>query len=221
MNKCFYFIMALLCLSLSVTAAPVSRIKGKIVNAGTNKPLDFADVFLFKKGDDNPVFHALPDEEGRFGIAEVDNGEYNLMIRLVGYDLFTRGNIVLASSSAVVGLGTIAMKPLEVGLAEVEVVAQKKQIIYKLDKKVIEASSNMLASGGTAVDILENTPSIRVDAEGEVSFRGSTGFTVYVGGKPSIFSGTQALEQIPSGHIENIEIITTPSARHDTGAMSV
>lgn len=217
MKKCFYLIVALLCFSLSVSAAPISRIKGKIVDAGTNQPLDFADVLLFKKGDSNPVFHALPDRDGSFGIAGVKNGEYSLMIRLVGYDLFTRPDIVLASSSATVDLGTIAMKPLEVGLAEVEVVAQKKQVIYKLDKKVIEASSNMLASGGTAVDILENTPSIRVDAEGEVSFRGSTGFTVYVDGKPSVFSGTQALEQIPSGHIENIEIITTPSARHDTG----
>ncbi len=217
MKKCFYLIVALLCFSLSVSAAPISRIKGKIVDAGTNQPLDFADVLLFKKGDSNPVFHALPDRDGSFGIADVKNGEYSLMIRLVGYDLFTRPDIVLASSSATVDLGTIAMKPLEVGLAEVEVVAQKKQVIYKLDKKVIEASSNMLASGGTAVDILENTPSIRVDAEGEVSFRGSTGFAVYVDGKPSVFSGTQALEQIPSGHIENIEIITTPSARHDTG----
>jgi hypothetical protein len=217
MKKCFYLIVALLCFSLSVSAAPISRIKGKIVDAGTNQPLDFADVLLFKKGDSNPVFHALPDRDGSFGIADVKNGEYSLMIRLVGYDLFTHPDIVLASSSATVDLGTIAMKPLEVGLAEVEVVAQKKQVIYKLDKKVIEASSNMLASGGTAVDILENTPSIRVDAEGEVSFRGSTGFTVYVDGKPSVFSGTQALEQIPSGHIENIEIITTPSARHDTG----
>lgn len=217
MKKCFYLIVTLLCVSLSATAAPISRIKGKIVDAGTNKPLDFADVLLFKKGDTNPVFHALPDMDGSFGIAEVKNGEYSLMIRLVGYDLFTRPDIVLSSSSSVVDLGTIAMNPLEVGLAEVEVVAQKKQVIYKLDKKVIEASSNMLASGGTAVDILENTPSIRVDAEGEVSFRGSTGFAVYVDGKPSVFSGTQALEQIPSGHIENIEIITTPSARHDTG----
>ena len=176
MKKCFCLIVALLCFSLSVTAAPLTRIKGKIVDAGTNKPLDFADVLLFKKGDDNPVFHALPDMDGSFGIADVKNGEYSLMIRLVGYDLFTQQNIVLASSSEIVDLGTIPMKPLEVGLAEVEVVAQKKQVIYKLDKKVIEASSNMLASGGTAVDILENTPSIRVDAEGEVSFRGSTGF---------------------------------------------
>ena len=114
MKKCFCLIVALLCFSLSVTAAPLTRIKGKIVDAGTNKPLDFADVLLFKKGDDNPVFHALPDMDGSFGIADVKNGEYSLMIRLVGYDLFTRQNIVLASSSEIVDLGTIPMKPLEV-----------------------------------------------------------------------------------------------------------
>ena len=86
MKKCFYLIVTLLCVSLSAAATPISRIKGKIVDAGTNKPLDFADVLLFKKGDSNPVFHALPDMDGSFGIADVKNGEYSLMIRLVGYD---------------------------------------------------------------------------------------------------------------------------------------
>lgn len=217
MKKCFYLLLTLLCVNYSVAAAPAFRIKGKIVDANNNQPIDFADVLLFREGDVHPVFHALPDPDGTFRIADVKDGTYNLLVRLVGYDLYNRPGIVLDAVSKVVDLGTIAMKPLEVGLAEVEVVAQKKQVIYKLDKKVIEASSNLLAGGGSAVDILENTPSIRVDAEGEVSFRGSTGFTVYVDGKPSVFEGTQALEQVPAGHIENIEIITTPSARHDTG----
>ena len=217
MKKCFCLLLTLLCISYSAVAASGFRIKGKIVDANNNQPIDFADVLLFREGDVNPVFHALPDPDGTFRIADVKDGKYNLLVRLVGYDLYNRPGIVLDAVSKAVDLGTIAMKPLEVGLAEVEVVAQKKQVIYKLDKKVIEASSNLLAGGGSAVDILENTPSIRVDAEGEVSFRGSTGFTVYVDGKPSVFSGTQALEQIPAGHIENIEIITTPSARHDTG----
>mgnify|MGYP000716370000 CR=1 FL=1 len=217
MKKCFCLLLTLLCISYSAVAASGFRIKGKIVDANNNQPIDFADVLLFREGDVNPVFHALPDPDGTFRIADVKDGKYNLLVRLVGYDLYNRPGIVLDAVSKAVDLGTIAMKPLEVGLAEVEVVAQKKQVIYKLDKKVIEASSNLLAGGGSAVDILENTPSIRVDAEGEACFRGSTGFTVYVDGKPSVFSGTQALEQIPAGHIENIEIITTPSARHDTG----
>lgn len=217
MKTCFYFLLAFLCLNFSVSAASAPRIKGKIVDASTNNPIDYADVLLFVKGSEQPVSHTLPDMDGTFRISDLKDGEYTLLIRLVGYDIYSRPDIVLSGSAKEVNVGTVQMKPLEIGLAEVEIVAQKKQVIYKLDKKVIEASTNMLASGGSAVDILENTPSIRVDAEGEVSFRGSSGFAVYVDGKPSVFSGTQALEQIPSSHIENIEIITTPSARHDTG----
>ncbi|KAA6321388.1 hypothetical protein EZS27_028954, partial [termite gut metagenome] len=59
------------------------------------------------------------------------------------------------------------------------------------------------------------TPSIRVDADGEVTFRGSSGFKVYIDGKPASQEATAALEQIPAGQIENIEVLTTPSAKND------
>lgn len=217
MKKLVLSLLTLLCIISSAYALPASpRLKGKIVDAMTKSPIDFADVLLYTGNETNPSVHVLPDVNGQFVINDLKDGEYTLLIKLVGYDVYTRPGVKLTNATPVLDLGTISMKPLEVGLGEVEIVAQKKQIIYKLDKKVIEASSNLLSSGGTAVDILENTPSIRVDAEGEVTFRGSSGFAVYVDGKPSVFSGTQALEQIPSSHIENIEIITTPSARHDT-----
>ncbi|GHT44850.1 hypothetical protein FACS189438_3200 [Bacteroidia bacterium] len=216
MKKIVFLVMALWGLA-AADAAPLPRIKGKIVEAGSNNPVDMADVFLLAEGSNSPVAHALPAEDGSFAFAEdVRDGTYTLMVRLVGYDVYTQAGIVL-NGSGQVNLGNIALKALEVGIANVEVVARKKQVIYKLDKKVVEASASLLASGGTAVDILENTPSIRVDAEGEVTFRGSSGFAVYVDGKPSLYSGSQALQQIPSSRIENIEIITTPSARHDTG----
>jgi outer membrane receptor protein involved in Fe transport len=198
-----------------VAAQNGAQIKGKVVEAGTEAAVDFADVLLFRPGVEQPAAHTIPNVEGEFVLRDIAAGEYNLMVRLVGFDVYLKSGIVLTATSAV-NLGTIAMTALEQGLAEVEIVAQKKQIIYKLDKRVIEASGNLLADGGSAIDILENTPSIRVNAEGEVTFRGSSGFLVYVDGKPSVFSGSQALEQIPSGQIDNIEIITTPSARHDT-----
>lgn len=212
--KCIPVLLTLFCLAISVSASP--RIKGKVLDSGNNTPIDFADVILFEKGNETPISHTIPETDGSFSFSNIKNGEYTLLIRAVGYDIFSKTGIIV-SSTHTLDLGTLRITPLETGLSEVEIVAQKRQVIYKLDKKVIEASSNMLASGGSAVDILENTPSIRVDAEGEVTFRGSSGFAVYIDGKPSVFSGSQALEQIPSSHIENIEIITTPSARHDTG----
>ncbi|MDR3260739.1 MAG: TonB-dependent receptor [Tannerella sp.] len=215
MKKGIGLMLILWCMSAIAMAAPTVRMKGKIVEAGNQTPIDFCDVLLFVKGGAQPVSHTMPDAEGRFTFADVKAGEYTLMIRALGFDIYSQPDITLSATS-IIDLGTIELNPLEQGLAEVEVVAQKKQVIYKLDKRVIEASGSLLSDGGTAVDILENTPSIRVNAEGEVTFRGSSGFLVYIDGKPSIFGGSQALEQIPSGQIENIEIITTPSARHDT-----
>lgn len=204
-------------ISLSVWAnEPEHRIRGRLVEAGTEKVIDYADLFLYEQGNEKPILQTFPDQQGLFLLQPKKTGTYTLMVHLVGYDILTVGDIHINAETGNHDLGTLQLKPLEIGIAEVEVVASKKQLIYKLDKKVVEASANLMAGGGSAVDILENTPSIRVDAEGEVTFRGSSGFLVYVDGKPSVFTGTQALEQIPAGHIENIELITTPSAKHDS-----
>lgn len=215
--RCLFSLVLFFCWTIFFAEADNAhtQVKGHLVDATTHKPIDFADLFLIKEGESTPAYQTFPDPSGNFAFSKVKVGTYSFMARLVGYDIVTRTSVVVKDNTPA-DLGEVSMQPLETGLAEVEVVAEKRQLVYKLDKKVVDASSNLLGSGGSAVDILENTPSIRVDAEGEVTFRGSSGFLVYVDGKPSIFSGTQALEQIPAGHIENIEIITTPSAKHDT-----
>ena len=216
MNKpAFWLALFWLLFAQVLAAVPSARIKGKLLDASTNQVINYADVFLFVMGEDKPLLQTFPDEQGNFSFVDVTDGTYVVMVRLMGYDVLTQPDIELSGSTPV-DLGKLMMQPLEIGIAEVEVVADKRQIVYKLDKKVVEASSNLMSGGGSAVDVLENTPSIRIDGEGEVTFRGSSGFLVYVDGKPSIFSGTQALEQVPAGQIENIEIITTPSAKHDT-----
>ncbi|MDR2627901.1 MAG: TonB-dependent receptor plug domain-containing protein, partial [Dysgonamonadaceae bacterium] len=105
-------------------------------------------------------------------------------------------------------------------LPEIAIVARRRQTVYKIDRKVIESSEYISASGGTAIDILEQTPSVRVDANGELTFRGSSGFKVYIDGKPATVDGSAALEQIPAGQIESIEIISTPSAKNEADGVA-
>ena len=206
-----YFILFLLS---GISQMAIAQIHGRLLDASSREANDYADIFLYETGNSKPIQQTFPNERGEFRFEQVGKGRYTIMARLVGYDILSKRDI--EANGSPVNLGDLMMKPLEVGIAEVEVVASKRQLVYKLDKKVVEATSNMMAGGGSAVDVLENTPSIRVDAEGDVTFRGSSGFLVYIDGKPSVFTGTQALEQVPAGHIENIEIITTPSAKHDT-----
>ena len=206
-----YFILFLLS---GISQMAIAQIHGRLLDASSREAIDYADIFLYETGNSKPIQQTFPNERGEFRFEQVGKGRYTIMARLVGYDILSKRDI--EANGSPVNLGDLMMKPLEIGIAEVEVVASKRQLVYKLDKKVVEATSNMMAGGGSAVDVLENTPSIRVDAEGDVTFRGSSGFLVYIDGKPSVFTGTQALEQVPAGHIENIEIITTPSAKHDT-----
>ncbi|MDR1258640.1 MAG: TonB-dependent receptor [Tannerellaceae bacterium] len=197
---------------ITVTA----QIRGQVQEENTGNPVDFADIILMDKDSVAVMAHTYSDSAGYFRLSGVKSGEYSLTVRLIGYENVSLNAVTVNSPSAVADVGVIRLKPLGIELSEVSVEGSRRQIIYKLDKRIIDASNNLMGSGGTAVDILENTPSVRVGADGDVTFRGSGGFKVYIDGKPSFYSGTQALQQIPAGQIENIEIITIPSARHDT-----
>ena len=93
---------------------------------------------------------------------------------------------------------------------------QRQRISYRLDRQKIDASQVLTAQGGTAFDVLRAVPGVVVDADGSLSYRGSQEFLVYVDGKPSPLSGTEALQMIGASSRRDIEILTTPSAKYKT-----
>ena len=101
-------------------------------------------------------------------------------------------------------------------MQEVSVNGQRQRISYRLDRQRIDASQVLTAQGGTAFDVLRAVPGVVVDADGSLSYRGSQEFLVYVDGKPSPLSGTEALQMIGAASIKDIEILTTPSAKYKT-----
>ena len=98
-------------------------------------------------------------------------------------------------------------------MREVRINGQRQRISYRLDRQQIDASQVLTAQGGTALDVLRAVPGVVIDAEGALSFRGSQEFLVYVDGRPSPLTGTEALQMIGAASIRDIEILTTPSAR--------
>lgn len=186
---------------------------GRVVDAVTGNAIEFADVVV--TDNENNTVVSTTVKEGSFTIDRVREGEFVVTVMLVGYQPFVSEPIAFGAGKST-DLGTISLSMNETGLEEVVVMGERSKIVYKLDRQRISGSSSLAASGGTAVDVLKLTPSVRVDAEGGVSFRGSSGFLVYVDGKQSALEGAQALDQIPAANIEDIEIITTPSARYKT-----
>ena len=185
-----------------------SIIRGRVLDSADGSPVAYADVAAADSSG-RAVSHTVSGEDGTFELPCPENA-LTVSVRMMGYEPYECGS---GDSEA---LSAIALKRSEESLDEATVLSEKRQIVYKIDRQVISSSASAAASGGTAVDILSSLPSALVDADGNVTFRGSGNFLVYIDGKLSPLEGSDALKQIPSGSVEDIEIITTPSARYRT-----
>lgn len=208
MKKLLLLVFAVLS-TVALFAQTAPSVKGRVVDAATGGAIDFADVVVTDV--ENNTIASTSVRGGQFAIDRVRDGEFVLTVMLVGYQTYISDPITFRRGNTV-DLGTIALQMAETGLEEVVVTGEKSKIVYKLDRQTISGTSSLATAGGTAADVLRMSPSVRVDEQGGVSFRGSSGFLVYVDGKESALT----LQQIPASTIENIEIITTPSARYKT-----
>ena len=86
-----------------------------------------------------------------------------------------------------------------------------------IDRKVYTITGDLQSTSGSAADVLNQVPSVEVDADGNVTLRGDSNVTILVDGKPSAqFAGaTQglSLQQFPASDIDRIEVMTNPPAQ--------
>lgn len=196
------------------------HIVGSIIDASDGQPVEYATVALYKRSDESLVSGGISDLDGFFRIKDNPKGEYYLTITFMGYKTIDIPNIKVLDATRELDLGKIRLAPNVSEIEGVNVVADQSSIQYKIDKKVVNVSQQLTSTSGSAVDILENVPSVKVDIEGNVSLRGSSSFTVLIDGRPTVLDPSDALSQIPAGAIENIEIITNPSAKYEPDGAS-
>ena len=190
-------------------------IKGLVIDSQTKKPVPFATVAIFSKRDSSVVDGVMTSEDGTFIFENLKYGKYYLTANFIGYYKETLNEIKVYPKQITYDCGIIKLKQGDRDIDGVEVVGEASAIQYKIDRKVINVSKNINASGGTLVDVLESTPSMNVDIDGNVTMRGSSNFTVLIDGKPSVLDANDILNQIPASTVETIEIITNPSAKFD------
>jgi len=190
-------------------------IKGFVFDSKNNKPVEYANVVLYSKRSQEQVTGTITDTEGFFHLTDLRPGMYILEIKFIGFDAFTIDTILLRPNKSEINLGRIEITPDVLAMGSVEVLGEKPIIEFQIDKKVINVSKQFTSLSGTAVDVLENVPSVSVDIEGNVSLRGSGSFNLLIDGRPSVLDANDALQTIPASTIENIEIVTNPSAKYD------
>lgn len=193
-------------------------LSGKVIDGKSKKIIEFATVSMFTQKDSNLVTGTVVKSDGTFKIKEIDRGIYSVQVSFIGYEKVWINKIEFSSSKSKIDIGKIELTPSDQNLDEVVVESEQQMVMNSIDKKVFNVEQDITSQGGTAVDVLENVPSVTVDMDGGINLRGNSGVRILIDGRPSNLSGSnpkQALEQIPASSIESIEIITNPSAKYD------
>lgn len=190
------------------------NISGVALAKETGDPVAFATVQLIDAKTGKALAIGVnTDEEGRFTLPGVADGNYIVRVSSVG-SIDQERPVKVAGSD--INIGTVKLSDDTKLLQEVVVEGVRSQMRFELDKKVFNVDANIMAAGQSASELLESIPSVEVDQDGEVSLRGNSSVTVWINGKESGLTAdnrAQILEQIPGESIEKIEVITNPSAK--------
>jgi len=216
-----------LILSTKLLPAQVNpgKISGTVVDGGDQKVINAATISLFKIKDSSLVKINLADNAGNFLFENVTFGKYYLLVTSVGHEKVYSPILDVSSVHSEVNAGKFQLKENVKTLNGVNVaVAVKKPFIErKIDRTVINVDASITNAGTTALEVLEKSPGVTVDKDGNVSLKGKAGVMVMMDGRPSYLGGqdlANLLKNMPSNSIDQIEIMTNPSAKYDAAGNS-
>ncbi|MET4105466.1 TonB-dependent receptor [Hymenobacter sp. UYP22] len=200
--------------TVSATKGP-GRLSGRVLDAATQKPVEYATVALLPATGTAPLLGGTADADGRFELRDLPTGEFRLQISFVGYGGVMKPVTITAEPQ---NLGNLTLTASAQNLAGVTVTGERPVVETKPDRLVYNADQDASNAGGTAADILRKTPLVNVDGEGNVQLRGTSNVRILINNKPSaLLAGNlaEALKQIPADQIKAIEVVTAPSAKYD------
>lgn len=189
------------------------KVTGKVIEQDTQLPLEFATVTV--QNDANvTVAGGMTDANGEYSI-DVATGVYSIKIDFIS---FKPAVIAQQEITGPTNMGVTTMAAEATVIEGVAIVAERTTVEIKLDKRVYSIGNDMMVKGGTVSDVLDNVPSLSVDAEGNVALRGNQSVTILIDGRPSNLAGAnvaEVLRLLPADSVDKVEVITNPSARYD------
>ncbi len=191
---------------------------GNLVEEETAQPVPYATVALYKTGTEELITGVISAEDGTFSVSTTQTNFY-VKISFMGYQSKTLTAFTISGDE--VNLGTVSLAPDMKLLDQIVVEGEVSKTTFQLDKRVFNVGKDLSTTGASALEVLNNVPSVNVNIDGEISLRGSAGVQILINGKPSILTdGGTGLGTITADMIESIEVITNPSAKYEASGTS-
>lgn len=194
------------------------KISGRVLDASTGKPVEFATIALFELGSVKPLDGTVTDEKGQFRLKNIRKGMYSVGITFLGYSEYRKDSIEITDRKFSIDLEDIRLDPRATTLKEATVTGEKQLIENQIDKLVYNADKDITNKGGNAGDVLRKVPMVQVDLDGNIMLQGTQNVKVLINNKPSSLTAgsvADAMKMIPADEISKVEVITSPGAKYD------
>ena len=221
MNRHFS-LMFLFLFPLFTMGQELVKISGTVMDASTKEGITLASVLVRDHSSRQLVTGTYTDQQGRFELNISDTSIVDITIAFLGYDKLVIEKMATTES---INLGDLNLEQNEEVLNEVVIEGAKDQefVEMKIDRKVYNIDQMQILEGSTTTEALQIIPSVEVDIDGNISLRGSENLIVLMDGKPTGLSGddlTAFLESMPASMMQNVEVISNPSAKYDPDGMA-
>lgn len=180
------------------------------------EPVSFASIRLISYPDSSIRFTKTADSSGMVRFNMVGFGQYNIIITAVNYLPLEKGITTSAGKTNFQFTLESAAKTLETA-----VVRAQKPLMRQEDDKTIVDPENLVASSTSGYEVIEKTPGLFVDQDGNVYISSLTPASIQINGRDMRMSAADVatmLKSLPPNAIAKIEIVRTPSARYDANS---
>jgi iron complex outermembrane recepter protein len=202
--------------------AQTGMLKGMVMGENSS-PLDAATISLTKGNDTVSFKNEISGKDGKFSFSAVPAGVYHIRVSAVGYRPASGISFNINPGVKVTELPAIVMTRQNNELQTVAVVAKKPFIEQKADRILVNVDASPANAGTSVMDVLEKSPGVSVDKDGNISLKGKQGVTIMIDNRPTYMSGAQLaiyLKSLPSSAIDQLEIMSNPSAKYDAAGNS-
>lgn len=216
----YFFILLLFCLFSFIPSfaqnqsSPSSRIIGQVLNQSNQQPVEFATVLLLSAQDSSQINGVVSDSLGYFQLSDMAVGNYFVQVSFVGYQSVSTPSFRVNGQQPTKELESIMLPPSDLQLDEVVIEGEQQPVVREPGKTVLNIESSIFKTDNTANDILKKAPGLNFDVNGDLVLRGTVKPVITINGRESELSLSE-IQNIPADNIQNIEIISNPSARYD------
>lgn len=198
------------------------KISGSIID-GSAKTIESGTITLLRAQDSTVAKMSVAGKTGQFSFENIGEGRYFVSVTAVGHSTGYSETVEISATQVAVILKTIELVPVAKNLGTVTVTAKKPLIEQKLDRTIVNVEAAVTNVGNSALEVLEKSPGVTVDKDGNISLKGKPGVVIMVDGRPSYLSGADLasmLRNMPASQLDQIEIMTNPPAKYDAAGNS-